>query len=91
MYYFTKHKVTLHTIEGYIHKQKYKDMNCKNDHQIWNRGCFYDRKECNSKGKYSMLPLDVKCFISLALLWIHVHYNNLYMFISEIFHNKNDY
>ena len=22
MYYFTKHKVTLHPIEGYIHKQK---------------------------------------------------------------------
>ena len=45
MYYFTKHKVTLHTIEGHIHKQKYKDVNCKNDYQICDYSYFYDKKE----------------------------------------------
>ena len=69
MYYFTKHKVTLHTIEGYIHKQKYKDMNCKNDHQIWNCGCFYDRKEMQFEREiqYASYRREMFYFLSVVV------------------------
>ena len=69
MYYFTKHKVTLHTKEGYIHKQKYKDMNYKNDHQICDCGYFYDRKEMQFEREiqYASYRREMFYFLSVVV------------------------
>lgn len=73
-------------MEGYIHEQKHKDMNSKNDHQVY----FYHRKENNSK-EIHCASSRCEMFYFCSFIVDTCSYNNLYMFMSEIFHNKNDY
>ena len=76
-------------------------MNCKNDHQICECGYLCDRKETQLERDTQYTSARYETFHSLSLKWnvsllkldllVHVHYNSLHIFMSEIFHKKNDF